>query len=378
MSSTSEHFTEQDENIDPQPYTRSYHILQSTPVCKSTSANAAFRPPAFTPLPSNQLALPTPIHSQQQYYQSSSYMMPPAPPLLPSENDPMAIFDFVIPGNESAAFPISKSTKRVLDFKDKGPSPKSAKPSFEVTDVEAPECFTVDARIGVELDMLIHQFDLEGTLTLNERTRLYRCLVTYLVKAKSPPCTEYEVSNMTVHAAIQVIHRSTYDRSEFLPLRLERYDGDVEKNLHMVDRRVIRSLEVYWLEVRPNFLPQEGLSKKKISFINGTGHVCYLYSQFFFVNNLGNDLFRLRQVSFAVKNEMKKLVMDADRRNLDVLKRKIQLMLPARHDPCYEIPSAAVLLNAINQVRQNRRLCAYKKYLLTTKTTVNKFLFTGY
>ncbi len=127
---------------------------------------------------------------------------------------------------------------------------------------------------------------------------------------------------MTVHGAIQVIHRSTYDRSEFLPPRLERYDGDVEKNLHMVDRRVIRSLEVYWLEVRPNFLLQEGLSKKKSSFINGTGHVCYLYSQFFFVNNLGNDLFRLCQVSFAVKNEMKKFVMDADRRNLDVLKRK--------------------------------------------------------
>ncbi len=103
-----------------------------------------------------------------------------------------------------------------------------------------------------------------------------------------------------MHAAIQVIHRATHENCQLLTLCLERYDGDLEKSAHIIDTRVIRSLQVYWLEVRPNFLPKEGLSKKKVTFISPNGSVCYLYRRFYFVNILGNDLFRVRQVPFAV------------------------------------------------------------------------------
>ncbi len=283
-----------------------------------------------------------------------------APPLPISASSPIG--EMLLPSpSPTLAFTdhpeVSSAPKRSLNFRgeegpraDEGPRAKQARSALEVTDYPVPDCWTVEDRIGAELDMLLHQYDLENTLTLTERTRLHRFLVTYLIKVQNPPCTDYEVNNMTVYVAIQVIHRATYKKSELLTLCLERYDGDLEKSAHIIDARVIRSLQAYWFEVRPNFLPKEGLSKKKVSFISPNGSVCYLYSRFFFVNNLGNDLFRVRQVPFAVKNEMKKLVSDNDRRNLDKLKRKIQLAFPARHDPRYEVPSASEMLKAVTQV----------------------------
>ncbi len=56
---------------------------------------------------------------------------------------------------------------------DEGPRAKQATPALEVTDYPVPDCWTVEERIGVELDVLLHQHDLENTLTLTERTRLH-------------------------------------------------------------------------------------------------------------------------------------------------------------------------------------------------------------
>ncbi len=44
------------------------------------------------------------------------------------------------------------------------------------------------------------------------------------------------------------------------------------------------------------------------------------------------------------------MTSDVDRRNLDMLKRKVELMFPARHDPRSDLPSAASMLKIANQV----------------------------
>ncbi len=309
-TNTSDIFSFSEENVEPV-----YHTMQ-TPHNKATPSSFALYPPV-------PMSFKTPFQSRQQFYQPSGYVL--MPPTAPSASDtpvssvpvpvdastPVDVSSPVISSTSGSALQLStaiaatqandsltndaaKTTKRGLNFADEGPSSKTARRNSDPVDVPA-KCHTVEERVAVELDMLIRQCDLEKCLTLNERTRLHRFLLIYLVKVKTQPCTEYKVSNLTAHAAIQVIHRSTY---------LERYDGDVEKNLLMVNKRVV-SLEIYWFEVRPNFLPKEGLCKKKVSFINPTGSVCFFHSRFFFTSNIGNDLFRLRQVLFTVSNEVR-------------------------------------------------------------------------
>ncbi len=73
---------------------------------------------------------------------------------------------------------------------------------MQVVDVSVEECLSIEERISRELDLLTHKYDLENTLTLTERTRLHRFLLTYLLQVKNPPCTDYEANNMTAHAAI--------------------------------------------------------------------------------------------------------------------------------------------------------------------------------
>ncbi len=279
QSNTMHNTMNDQENTEPR---RNFHLMQTPILGKVPIPQMA----NYTPL-TNQMN----FHNQQSFYQPSaapSYiLMPPvAPspfvnadvnnnPTCPAANPTLEAalsavepttsalsaqgwyfwtffnFSFFISSLFQLLFSANhaRAAKRSLNFEGQEPSAKTAKPNFQVEDVPVEECFSIDERIAVELDLLILKYDLESALTLSERTRLHRFLLTYLLQVKNPPCTEYEVNNMTVHAAIQVIHRATYDTTEILPLRLERYDGDLEKNLHMVDKRVIRSLEVYWLEV---------------------------------------------------------------------------------------------------------------------------------
>ena len=132
------------------------------------------------------------------------------------------------------------------------------------------------------MDIIIRQYDLEHELSLSERTKLHRVLITYLSRCRAPNVTDYELTNLTVHAAMQVIFKlqENPDLQEAV-IAQEASSLDTHKMRYRLCRTIVRALDVYWRDVRPNFMPNSGLSRRKICFHNAYGDLCFFYTHCF-------------------------------------------------------------------------------------------------
>ena len=102
-------------------------------------------------------------------------------------------------------------------------------------------------------------------------------------------------------------------------------------------------------------MPNSGLSRKKICFHNAYGDLCFFYTHCFFVNCYGNEDFRVRQIPHTEMHRTKQLVHDDEQRKADLLERKVRMMLPTRHDPRSEIPTAALLSKVVTVALTNHQ-----------------------
>ena len=138
-------------------------------------------------------------------------------------------------------------------------------------------------------------------------------------------------------------------------IALEASSLDTNKKRYRLCRTIVRALDVYWRDVRPNFMPNSGLSRKKICFHNAYGDLCFFYTHCFFVNCYGNEDFRVRQIPHTEMHRTKQLVHDDEQRKADLLERKVRMMLPTRHDSQSEIPSAALLSKVVTVALTNHQ-----------------------
>lgn len=188
-----------------------------------------------------------------------------------------------------------------------------------------------------------------GELSLNERTRFQRCLVTCLLNCIKPAASLNEIENMTVYTVVEALFMAkSAGGFERIPIRLVQCDKtESTETEHYLAPVHVKSLEIYWKDVRPNFLPEKPVDKKKLQIRIGEMTMGFHESEYFFVSRDGNEHFRVRQIPWFFTKETSKLIETEEARRTDQLQRKLNRMLPINHDPCYEPPACSALRKAI-------------------------------
>ena len=121
----------------------------------------------------------------------------------------------------------------------------------------------------------------------------------------------------------------------------------MDKKQRSIDPWLRNLLRIYWQEVRPNFIPEEGLTFRPFFFHNDDMTSCYIKTQRFFITSTGSENFRARSIPYALMAKMKTLVKNDEEKQIDTLKRKILKMLPVKNDPAYQLASETVLIQAV-------------------------------
>jgi hypothetical protein len=102
-------------------------------------------------------------------------------------------------------------------------------------------------------------------LTKLERTSLYTALVSYMrSEAVSPMMSDKQIEAYTVFDAILLIVEVLSGTDEFLWLHACVTKGSSLRSYHSVDRFFALGMEVYMREVRPAFMPCEGICSSEV------------------------------------------------------------------------------------------------------------------
>lgn len=150
-----------------------------------------------------------------------------------------------------------------------------------------------------------------GDLVHSQRVQLFRAIIAVMVTCSAPTMLEKEVLCFSVHAFAQAVvdagQAEADPEQQTIAVSLESSQGAVTRVEHEIPIWIVPGLKLYFLEVRPHFMPATGISKWRRRFVNrATSDVETVWSddaqvptvqtQCFFVNSTGKDDFRVRTV----------------------------------------------------------------------------------
>lgn len=130
-------------------------------------------------------------------------------------------------------------------------------------------------------------------LVTTQRMMLFRGLVTYLYKFIVSPMMEKTISMITTHAVVQAIVGLASAKD--IDLSIEPNEESVDRSVHPVPRWLVEGLKLYYLEVRPSYIPASGVGKVKRRFADQP--TLEIETEYFFVNSVGSTKFRARSVA---------------------------------------------------------------------------------
>ncbi len=153
---------------------------------------------------------------------------------------------------------------------------------------------------------------------------------------------------MTVHSVYQMfgvfLDKKKNLGSQSLMLDCEFNFYQKNKYGYSIPPFVVAAFWTYFVEVRPNFMPDEGMSQVKREF---EGY--FVMTEKFFVNSKSNQDFRVRQTKSSFLKLMAKLVNEPVQKRQDFLNRQVAALLPSSNNPCQVVASQSHAIQAVTE-----------------------------
>lgn len=153
---------------------------------------------------------------------------------------------------------------------------------------------------------------------------------------------------MTVHSVYQMIgHIFLGSPREFFQLLAEHHLYDEKKGSQQtydVPRFFVEAMTTYFIEVRPNFVPDEGMSQLTRRFPG-----FWVITEQFFVNSKSTEDFRVRQTKSSFLKFISRLVDDPVQKRKDELRRKVNLLIPCPNDPMQVVNPQHHMIEAVQK-----------------------------
>lgn len=164
---------------------------------------------------------------------------------------------------------------------------------------------------------------------------------------------------MTVHSVFQMfgffLEKDKELERQELTLLCEFHLYQTSKHAYTIPRFIVAALWTYFVEVRPNFQPDKGMTQLKREFDN-----YFVMTQKFFVNSKCNQDFRVRQIKASFSKIMERIIQDPMQKRQDLLDRQLAVYLPSSNDPCQNVPSQPQAIEAVTAALTTTEYSAYQ------------------